>query len=57
LSCAFTAVGLTRGAFDYAVEYAKQRIQFKQPIGRFPAMREKLTAIEMEMSAARLLAY
>jgi alkylation response protein AidB-like acyl-CoA dehydrogenase len=53
---AFIAVGLARGAFDYALEYAKQRIQFKQPIGRFPAMREKLTEIEIETNAARLLA-
>jgi len=56
LACAFTAVGLSRGAFDYALEYAKQRIQFKQPIGRFPALREKLTEIEIEMDAARLMA-
>jgi alkylation response protein AidB-like acyl-CoA dehydrogenase len=56
LQNAFIAVGLARGAFDYALEYAKQRIQFKQPIGRFPAMREKLTEIEIETNAARLLA-
>ena len=53
---AFIAVGLARGAFDYALEYAKQRIQFQQPIGRFPAIREKLTAIEIETNASRLLA-
>jgi alkylation response protein AidB-like acyl-CoA dehydrogenase len=56
LHTAFIAVGLARGAFDYALEYAKQRIQFQQPIGRFPAIREKLTEIEIEMNAARLLA-
>jgi alkylation response protein AidB-like acyl-CoA dehydrogenase len=56
LSNAFIAVGLARGAFDYALEYSKQRIQFNQPIGRFPAIREKLTEMEIEMNAGRLLA-
>lgn len=56
LACAFQAVGTARGAFEYALDYSKQRIQFKQPIGRFPALREKLTEIETDIQASRLMA-
>jgi alkylation response protein AidB-like acyl-CoA dehydrogenase len=57
LSWAALALGLARGAFDYALEYSKQRIQFKQPIGTFPAIREKLVDLEINLNAARLLTH
>ena len=57
LAWAALAVGLARGAFEYALEYSKQRIQFKQPIGSFPAMREKITDLETNLNAARLLTH
>lgn len=48
--------GVGRGALDLAVEYAKQREQFGQPIGRFQAVAHQLaeawTGIELAWSLA-----
>jgi len=53
---AFIAVGLAQGAFDHALEYAKQRIQFQQTHRPLQPSAKKLTAIEIETNASRLLA-
>ncbi|MCP4754401.1 MAG: hypothetical protein GY866_26255 [Proteobacteria bacterium] len=57
LSVAATAVGISRGAFDYALQHAKQRVQFDQPIGRFPAVNRKFAETAYKIDAARLLLY
>lgn len=48
--------GVGRGALDLAVEYAKQREQFGQPIGRFQAVGHQLaeawTRVELSWSLA-----
>ncbi|MBM3789221.1 MAG: acyl-CoA dehydrogenase, partial [Acidobacteria bacterium] len=36
------AVGMAQGAFDLALEHAKQRVQFGKPIGKFQAIQFKL---------------
>ncbi|WP_432994346.1 acyl-CoA dehydrogenase family protein [Dactylosporangium sp. CA-233914] len=48
-------VGLSQGALDLAVERAKQRRQFGQPIGRFQALAFRLAELSIRIDAARLL--
>ncbi len=54
---ASTGVGLLAGALDYAIEYAKERIQFGRPIATLQAIQFKLADIAMELEAARQLTY
>lgn len=51
------AVGLARAAFEAALAYAKGRVQFGQPIGKFQAIQHKLADMDMKIQAARLLTY
>jgi alkylation response protein AidB-like acyl-CoA dehydrogenase len=51
------AVGIAQGATDYAVAYAKEREQFKQPIFSFQAIQHKLADMETRTAAARELLY
>lgn len=48
------ALGAAQRGFDMAVEYAKERHQFGQPIGRFQALQHKLANGLMNLEAARL---
>ena len=52
-----SAVGLVQGALDYAVEYAKERVQFNKPLAAFQAIQFKLADVAMEVEAARQLVY
>ena len=51
------ALGLAQGALNKATEYAKERIQFGQPIARFQAIQFKLADMAMQIEAARSLIY
>lgn len=51
------SVGLARGAFDYALSYAKERVAFGQPIGKFQGIQWMLADMATQIEAARLLAY
>jgi alkylation response protein AidB-like acyl-CoA dehydrogenase len=51
------SVGIARGAFEDALEYAKKRQQFGKPIGKFQAIQWMLTDMATEIDAARLLVY
>jgi len=51
------ALGIAQGALDYAVDYAKQRVQFGQPIIDFQAIQFMLADMAMEIEAARQLIY
>jgi len=51
------AVGLARGAFEYARDYAKEREQFGQAIANFQAIQFMLADMAMRTEAARLLVY
>jgi alkylation response protein AidB-like acyl-CoA dehydrogenase len=51
------ALGIGQAALDYALNYAKERIQFGQPIGSFQAIQHKLVEMATELEAARRLAY
>ncbi|MEE9255618.1 MAG: acyl-CoA dehydrogenase family protein [bacterium] len=50
-------VGLAQGCLDYAMNYAKEREAFGQPIANFQAVQFMLADIFMEVEAARLLVY
>ena len=50
-------VGLAQSAFARALDYAKQRQQFGQPIIMFEMITEKLANMSMEIAAARLLTH
>jgi len=50
-------VGLAQGAIDYAIEYAKTRIQFNKPIASFQGIQFRLADLAMQVEAARQLVY
>ena len=50
-------VGLAQGCYDLASAYAKERVQFGQPIAAFQAVQQKLVDIATELEAARCLVY
>jgi alkylation response protein AidB-like acyl-CoA dehydrogenase len=51
------SLGLAEGAFEAAVEYAKQRRAFGRAIGDFQGMRWKIAEMYREIEAARSLLY
>lgn len=51
------ALGLSQGATDEAIKYAKERIQFNQSIINFGMVREKIAEMTTKIEAARLLTY
>lgn len=51
------SVGIARGAFEDALDYAKQREQFGRPIGKFQAIQWMLSDMATEIDAARLLIF
>jgi len=51
------AVGIAQGALDLAVEYAKGRVQFGQPISSFQGIQFMLADMATEVEAARALVY
>jgi isovaleryl-CoA dehydrogenase len=50
-------IGAAQGAFDLAFKYAKERVQFGQPIISFQMMQEILADLATEIQAGRVLAY
>lgn len=50
-------VGLSQGALDVAVEYARKRVQFEKPIISFQAIQHKLANMATKTEAARALIY
>lgn len=57
VAIAAMALGLARGAFERAVAYAKQRVQFGQPIANFQAIQWMIADMATEIDAARLMVY
>src|SRR5580658_618640 len=51
------AVGIARAAYEYALDYAKERKQFKRPIIENQAIAFKLADMKMRTDAARLLVW
>jgi butyryl-CoA dehydrogenase/short/branched chain acyl-CoA dehydrogenase len=50
-------VGLSEGALEYGISYAKERQQFSQPIARFQGVQFQIAQIATELEAARLMVY
>jgi alkylation response protein AidB-like acyl-CoA dehydrogenase len=57
ISIAAIALGIARGAYDAAREYAKTRLAFGKPIAEFQAIQFMLADMATEIEAARLLCY
>ncbi len=55
ISIAALSIGIAKGAYDAAVQYAKERHQFDQPIGNFQGVSFKLADIATEIAASELL--
>lgn len=51
------AVGIAQGAFDEAIQYARKRVQFGQPISSFQAIQHMLADMATQIEAARALVY
>ena len=51
------AIGNGRAAYDAALAYAKERVQFGQPIGKFQAVQFKLVDMLAKLEQARLTTY
>lgn len=51
------AVGLSQGALDISVEYARKRVQFGKPIISFQAIQHMLADMATQTEAARALVY
>jgi alkylation response protein AidB-like acyl-CoA dehydrogenase len=57
ISIGAMALGLAQGAFEAAVEYSKQRMQFGQPIAKFQAIQWMIADMATEIDAARMMVY
>ncbi|MFX0116796.1 MAG: acyl-CoA dehydrogenase family protein, partial [Candidatus Hodarchaeota archaeon] len=55
IGIAAQSVGIAVAAQQKALEYSKQRKQFKRPISEFQAIQTKLANMEMKIEAARAL--
>jgi acyl-CoA dehydrogenase len=51
------AVGIARAAYEYALEYSKERVQFGRPIIQNQAIAYMLADMKMEIDCARLLVW
>lgn len=57
VALAALAVGTAQGAFEEALRYAKERVQFGQPIGKFQAVQFMLADMATEIELARNITY
>jgi alkylation response protein AidB-like acyl-CoA dehydrogenase len=57
VALAAMAVGVARSAFEYARDYAKQRVQFGKPIAQNQAIAFMLAESAIEIDGARLMAW
>ncbi len=57
VSIAGFSLGIAAGALDSSLKYAKERVQFDQPIANFQAIQWMLADGFTELEAARLLTY
>ena len=57
ISIGALALGIARGAYEAARNYAKERTAFGQPIANFQAIQFMLSDMATEIEAARLLCY
>jgi alkylation response protein AidB-like acyl-CoA dehydrogenase len=57
VTLAASATGLARAALEFAVEYAKERVQFGKPIAEHQAVAFRLADMALQVDASRLLTW
>ncbi len=57
ISIAALSIGIAQGAYEAALNYAKERQQFGRPISEFQGIQFKLADMATEIEAARLLTF
>ena len=57
ISIGAMALGIAQGAFDKALRYARERVQFEKPLIEFQAIQFKLADMATQIEAARHLIY
>jgi len=57
IGIAAQALGIARGAFEYARRYATERVQFGGPISNLQAIQFKIADMSTKIEASRLLIY
>jgi (2S)-methylsuccinyl-CoA dehydrogenase len=57
IQTAARSVGVAQNAFDLALAYAQQRIQFGKPLAAFPRVAGKIAWMAVETMVARQLSY
>ncbi len=57
VTLAASATGLARAALEYAVEYAKERVQFGKPIAEHQSVAFRLADMALRVDASRLLTW
>jgi alkylation response protein AidB-like acyl-CoA dehydrogenase len=57
IGIAAQALGIAQGAYEQALDYAKERVQFGKPIAELQAIQFKLADMALQIEAARLLVY
>lgn len=57
IGIAAQALGIAQGAYENALEYAKERIQFGEPIGKQQGVSFKIADMATKLRASRLLVY
>jgi alkylation response protein AidB-like acyl-CoA dehydrogenase len=57
VTLAASATGLARAALEYAVAYAKERVQFGKPIAQHQAVAFRLADMALRVDASRLLTW
>ena len=54
---ALQAVGISQAALDASIKYAKERVQFGKPIGKFQLIQNMIYEMVAQTEASRLLGY
>lgn len=57
MGCATGGASLSAAALEGSVQYAQERMQFGQPIGKFQLIQEQIAEMKLEDEAARYLLY
>jgi butyryl-CoA dehydrogenase len=57
IAIAALAVGNAQGAFEESLKYARERVQFGRPIGKFQAIQFKLADMATDIEVARDITY
>ena len=57
VALAATAVGVARAGLEYAIDYAKQRVQFGEPIAQRQSIAFMLAEMAMDVDSARLMVW